>query len=918
MPQFTVIFDAREGSQGLMNYSGDVYAHTGVITTESQSGSDWKYVKTAWGQNTPDTKLIRTGQNKYQLEIGPDIQTYYGVPNGEEILQMAFVFRSGETVNGGYLEGKTENFGDIFIDVSDSGGGLQVNFQSPGRPNQVLELNDLLIIELFTSIPTDIELFEDDVKIGEGLQATAFQYQHLVQDTNDRVFTVRIDDGSTAIEEQFSYVVNRAPQVASVPFGTKLGWSQLDANQARLLLEAPGKSSVLAVGDFSDWLYTDEFFFQRSPDQRYFWKDIDISNCPEDIRYQFVIDGEIVVADPLSEVILSPWDDGAIPSSTFPDLPEYPERGSGNVSWAKKDGFTYNWQSNDYDKPSKDRLVIYELLIRDFLESRSYLDLIDTISYLKKLGVNAIELMPVHEFEGNDSWGYNTSFQGAVDKYYGRPEHLKEFVDVCHENGIVVILDVVFNHVFSQSPLAQMYWDATNFRPSADNPWLNVEAKHPFNVGYDVNHEYEGTQEWMDQVLEKWIQDYQIDGFRFDLSKGFTQRDSDGNVNAWGQYDGTRIQLLKRLADVVWNIDPSTYIILEHFAENTEEIELTDYGMLVWSNLNHNYTEASMGYTTSGSSNLGWAYYNYRNLSRPHNIAYMESHDEERMMYKNLEFGNSSGGYDTRDFATAIDRVKLASAFFFTIPGPKMIWQFGELGFPFSINTCTDGSVDPGCRLAPKPVRWDYLQDVHRKSLFDFMRDLIFLKNEYGAFNDGGSFSFDLFGSTKWIVAQSSDLNAVIVGNFDVNNQTVSVNFPFSGTWYDYITGGNLGLSNVNQSFDLVPGEFHIYLDRTVDRPSQNEPTSVLNPGIISSNEVRIYPNPINNQPVFLESDIEWYVNKSMPVYDALGKEVGMTELEVVSDDLYSLQLPESLTPGCYLIRLSAEEGTMPIKLVFR
>ena len=93
----------------------------------------------------------------------------------------------------------------------------------------------------------------------------------------------------------------------------------------------------------------------------------------------------------------------------------------------------------------------------------------DTLNYLEELGINAIELMPVNEFEGNNSWGYNPSFHMALDKYYGTPEAFKALVDACHARGIAVILDVVYNHVFSQSPLAKLYWDPIAFKPTIDN-----------------------------------------------------------------------------------------------------------------------------------------------------------------------------------------------------------------------------------------------------------------------------------------------------------------------------------------------------------------------------------------------------------------------------------------------------------------
>jgi 1,4-alpha-glucan branching enzyme len=94
-------------------------------------------------------------------------------------------------------------------------------------------------------------------------------------------------------------------------------------------------------------------------------------------------------------------------------------------------------------KPEKDKLVVYELLVRDFDAGRNYQSIIDRIDYFKNLKINAIELLPVMEFEGNESWGYNTSFHMALDKFYGSSSKLKEMIDVCHQNGIAVILDVL-------------------------------------------------------------------------------------------------------------------------------------------------------------------------------------------------------------------------------------------------------------------------------------------------------------------------------------------------------------------------------------------------------------------------------------------------------------------------------------------
>ncbi|MEI9909455.1 MAG: hypothetical protein WDO71_07195 [Bacteroidota bacterium] len=157
------------------------------------------------------------------------------------------------------------------------------------------------------------------------------------------------------------------------------------------------------------------------------------------------------------------------------------------------------------------------------------------------------------------------------------------------------------------------------------------------------------------------------------------------------------VAIWKRYYDTLQLKSPGSYAVLEHFAADAEEIELSDYGMLLWGNSNYNYNEASMGFIST--SNFERAIHSVRNWTQPYLMSYMESHDEERLMYKNLNFGNSSGSYNTRDLNTALKRMELNAAFFLTIPGPKMIWQFGELGYDFSINRCADGTINNNCRL---------------------------------------------------------------------------------------------------------------------------------------------------------------------------------------------------------------------------
>ncbi len=477
----------------------------------------------------------------------------------------------------------------------------------------------------------------------------------------------------------------------------------------------------------------------------------------------------------------------------------------------------YNWQTTNFTRPDKRNLIIYELLVRDFVVKHNWQTVKDSLPYLKKLGINAIEIMPFNEFEGNSSWGYNPNFFLAPDKYYGTEVALKQFIDECHKQGIAVIMDMVLNHAFGTSPTVQLYWDAANNRPAANNPWHNVTAKHPANVGYDFNHESSATKELVDRVVEHWLTNFKIDGFRWDLSKGFTQTNSGNNYDLWADYDAGRVATWKRIYDTMQTVVPGSYCILEHFADNDEEKVLSDYGMMLWGNMNYSYNQATMGYSDGWDFNYG--IYTSRGWSNPSLVTYMESHDEERLMYKNEQYGNSNGTYNVKDTATGLKRNEMAAAFWALQPAPKMVWQFGELGYDFSINRCEDGTINNDCRLSPKPIRWDYAADSNRAALYNVYSRLFALRNyaDYlPAFTaPADSIKWALSGAYKWEQITSAPLDIVVIGNFGVTSlNSVSVSFPHTGMWYDYLANTPFNVTSATQTYTFAPGEYHVFLDQ--------------------------------------------------------------------------------------------------------
>ena len=584
-----------------------------------------------------------------------------------------------------------------------------------------------------------------------------------------------------------------------LPAGSKDGVTFINSGKSAIVtLFAPGKNSVSLIGEFNNWSTTASVM-KKTADGKTWWIQIDNLDPNTEYAYQFLVDGTLKIADPYCEKVLDPANDTYISNAIYPNLKVYPTgKTTGIVSTMMANQPTYIWKNNSFVRPEKNNLVIYELLIRDFTIEHSYASTLEKLDYLVNIGINAIELMPVNEFEGNLSWGYNPSFYFAPDKYYGTKTALQNFIDECHGKGIAVILDMVLNHSFGQSPMVQLYFDGS--KPTSSSPWFNVDAKHPYNVGYDFNHESATTKKFSKDVMKFWMQQYKIDGFRFDLSKGFTQKVStdDATMSA---YDASRIAIWKDYNAFIKTIDPNFYVILEHFADATEEKVLAEDGMMLWNNINYNMNEATMGWIVN--SDFSWGIYAKHGFTKPDGlVTYAESHDEERLNYKNISFGNMSGSYLIKgNLPTSLKREELAATFLFSIPGPKMIWQFGELGY--------DTSIDFNGRTGEKPIKWDYFSDANRRGLYDVYAKMIKLKKNNSIFNSTNA-TYNLTGSVKHIKLVEGTNTVVVVGNFDVTRQTANIDFGSSGTWFD-VFGNGINLSSNSYTETLAPGEYHVF-----------------------------------------------------------------------------------------------------------
>ncbi|MFH1118884.1 MAG: alpha-amylase family glycosyl hydrolase [Bacteroidota bacterium] len=901
-----VTFNAAEGNGGLEGYDGEVYAHTGVITNLSTGPTDWKYVKTNWGQNSEETRLERIGTDLYKLIITPDVRQYYAVPASEEILKMAFVFRSGVQVGGLWLEGKTESNGDIFVDVYPAGLFTRINL--PAEDALLVSPAQQINIEASSNTADSMFLYIDNV-LDKSVAGIALNEVITAEESGKHWIKIRAkNESEEALDSIYYYVLSPVTEM-ELPDNINDGINYLSDTEVTLCLYAPEKNNVFIMGDFNNWEFGDSGFMYRTPDGKRYWKTLQNLEAGREYIFQYLVDGSIRIGDPYAEKVSDPWNDKYISGSTYPGIMAYPTgKAQGVATVLQTARVPYTWEINDFTPPQKTDLVIYELLVRDFIARHDYTTLIDTLQYLKRLGINAIELMPVNEFEGNLSWGYNPNYYFAPDKYYGPENDFKKFIDECHKNGIAVIIDMVLNHSFGTSPMVMLYWDTDNSRPAANNPWFNPVAKHDYNVGFDFNHESPETRKLVSRVVKFWIEKYKIDGYRFDLSKGFTQKNTLGNVGAWGQYDASRIAIWKSISDTIWALKPDAYVILEHLSENTEEKELANYGMLLWASGTHDqYKEAAMGWSTN--SNFASASYKNRGWNSPHLVAYMESHDEERMVYKNLTYGNNSNpSYKVRDTANAIARAGLAACFFYTIPGPKMIWQFGELGY--------DYTIEFNGRTGEKPIRWDYANDYRRKTLNKVISSLTRLKQDYDVFRTT-DFSMNVSGYMKKIILNHAEMSVVVLGNFDVNQGNIVPGFPKTGKWYEFFTGDSITVLSANDPLILKAGEYRLYSDKKLATPETGLGT---NDQPFETNHIlgSVYPNPSNTLftiPVNLHAQSF----TGLYIYDATGRFVStLFDGQLQAGQHEFTWMCEHKKPGVYLLKLVTDFNSETTRLIIR
>lgn len=558
---------------------------------------------------------------------------------------------------------------------------------------------------------------------------------------------------------------------------------------------------VFLLGDMTDWKLSKDY--QLYKDGNYFWITLTGLTKGKEYRFQYAVeraDGvRKQICDLYSEKVLHP-DDKWEPKTADPTLISYPTKGAdgGYVTVIQPGKADYNWSSAtlNFKRPNKNNLIIYETWVLDYTTTRTFKGLMDRLDYIQNLGVNAIELMPITEFEGNQSWGYNPTLYFAMDKSYGKAEDMKAFVDACHQRGIAVILDMVFNHTTGQNPMAKLYpW--TSSSPTETelrfNPWFNVstEVKHDNNdYGEDWNHGFEPAHEMFTRALQYWLKEFKVDGYRLDLSHGICGRNTYDAVDQLKDYYDKGVKA----------VSSDAYMILEHWGSSmgSDRPKLINYGMQCWANTNNAYCQTAMGWLKDGDS--------FDEANQDGYISYCESHDEERMQYKAKAYGN--GDLQTNE-AARLGRVAENVAFNVLLNGSHMLWQFEEIGYDISI----DQNGRTGTK--PNPKTKGYFTQAERVEAFTKSAQVITLRTQLMPSVFEGNPTASSISSGKALRTIQWGSNVFVAANFDVNgNQAVTL--P-SGTWYDYLNGA---VKATNTTYVLAPGELKVFTSTAVKAPT--------------------------------------------------------------------------------------------------
>jgi 1,4-alpha-glucan branching enzyme len=516
-------------------------------------------------------------------------------------------------------------------------------------------------------------------------------------------------------------------------------------------LFAPYNKGAALIGDFSNW----QDIPMTKGDDGYFRTHVDLKDGTYQYKFRVQTNSWFFEEDQ--------WVDVTDPYAT--DIDELSGKDNGIVRI--KDGEiivdTYVWQYDDQPLPPDHELVIYELHVSDFSGGEDdpyargkYKHVIEKLDYLCELGINAIELMPVKEYPGDYSWGYNPRYFLATESSYGSTADLKHLVDECHHRGIRVLMDGIYNHSEASSPLTQIdhdYWYHHAPR-DPDNNW-GPEFNYEF---YDENLDTYPARKFISDTVRFWIQEYHVDGIRYDAARQIANYD----FMHW------IVQESKKTAGA-----KPFYNVAEHIPETTSITNVDGPMDGCWHDSFYHTIKAHICGDSFDVENLKDVIDCKRQgfLGTTNVVNYLTNHDHHHLM---VELG------DRNIFAEeAFKRAKLGAAILFTAVGVPLIWMGEEFG-----------EYKPKQPEASK-LDWQLLSNDLNRGLFEYYKGLIQLrKSNHALYTEHIDFIHEnpeakVLAYSRW---NDEGSRVVVVANFSENFLAGYhvPNFPCGGTWHEW------------------------------------------------------------------------------------------------------------------------------------
>ena len=547
------------------------------------------------------------------------------------------------------------------------------------------------------------------------------------------------------------------------------------ASSIEFKLLAPYNKEAALIGSFSNW----ENIPMEKDDQGYFRTQIELEDGV--YQYKFRVRSKSWFFEP------DQWVDVVDPYATDIDNPT--QNGVIRIKDGKKIVDSYVWQHDDKPLPPDHELVIYEMHVGDFSGGEddpyprgNYQHVIEKLDYLCELGINAIELMPIKEYPGDYSWGYNPRYFLATESSYGSTEDLKRLIDECHARGIRIIIDGIYNHSEASSPLTQIdhdYWYHHEPRDPDNNWGPEFNYEH-----YDENLKTYPARKFIGDVVRFWIEEYHIDGIRYDAARQI------------GNYDFMHwiVDQAKKTAG-----DKPFYNIAEHIPETTSITNIDGPMDGCWHDSFYHTVKAHICGDKFDLEELKNVLDCKRQgfMGATNVVNYLTNHDHERLMV-------SLANREIFDEA-AFKRAKLGTVMLMTAVGVPLIWMGEEFG--------DYQPLDP----EPSKIDWKILSNDNNRGLWEYYKGLINLRqHNHALYTENIDFFHEdpesqVLAYTRW---NDQGSQVVVVVNFSDNYLAGYrvPHFPENGTWHEWTGNYEIECGDDNILIDLPEYEAQVFV----------------------------------------------------------------------------------------------------------